>query len=233
LVAASAEAATDRQLRTILLPSARALSLDITIGNLHVEGSTRDDAEIEIVRRAPNDAGLARIVVQFHETPGAVRVSALQVEGATDPAYRADVTLRVPRGAHLASMHLIEGRVTLRGLHGSIGVDVRRGPITATDVSGTVRLETSIGDITVERAQLSNDGLLRLRAFNGVVRLALSERPTDARIMALALNGTIVSDIPLAMKDTWGPRWGETTIGRGARVISVDVVTGRIEIRAP
>ena len=53
----------------------------------------------------------------------------------------------------------------------------------------------------------------------------LAERPADARIMALALNGD-QSDIPLTMKDTWGPRWGEATLGKGEPVISLDVVTG-------
>jgi hypothetical protein len=72
-----------------------------------------------------------------------------------------------------------------------------------------------------------------LRAFNGDVRLTLAERPADARIMALALNGSITSQIPLVMKDTWGPRWGETTLGKGEPVISLDVITGTIEIRSP
>jgi hypothetical protein len=78
---------------------------------------------------------------------------------------------------------------------------------------------------------LSADGLLRLRAFNGDVRLTLVEKPSDARILALALNGTISSQIPLRMKDTWGPRWGEATLGKGEPVISIDVITGKIDIR--
>jgi hypothetical protein len=51
--------------------------------------------------------------------------------------------------------------------------------------------------------------------------------------MALALNGHIKSDIPLKTRDTWGPRWSETTLGKGEPVISLDVVTGAIEIKAP
>jgi DUF4097 and DUF4098 domain-containing protein YvlB len=73
--------------------------------------------------------------------------------------------------------------------------------------------------------------LLRLRTFNGDVRLTLAKPPTDARILALALNGSIESDIPLQRKDSWGPRWGEATLGTGEPVISIDVVTGRIVIR--
>ena len=72
---------------------------------------------------------------------------------------------------------------------------------------------------------------MRLRTFNGDVRLTFAEVPADARVMALALNGTISSDIPLTMKDTWGPRWGEATLGKGEPVVSIDVITGRIEIR--
>ena len=39
----------------------------------------------------------------------------------------------------------------------------------------------------------------------------LAERPADARILALALNGSIASEIPLTMKETWGPRWGDVS----------------------
>ncbi len=71
-----------------------------------------------------------------------------------------------------------------------------------------------------------------MRAFNGDVLLTLAARPTDARILALALNGTIASDIPLNRKESWGPRWSEATLGKGEPVISIDVVTGKIEIRS-
>jgi hypothetical protein len=51
--------------------------------------------------------------------------------------------------------------------------------------------------------------------------------------MALVLDGTIKSQIPLHLRDSWGPRWGETTLGKGEPVISLDVVTGDIDIRTP
>ena len=51
--------------------------------------------------------------------------------------------------------------------------------------------------------------------------------------MALALNGTIQSTIPLTVKDAWGPRWSEATLGRGEPVISLDVVNGTIQLTSP
>lgn len=228
-----AAAAADTQSRTVALPAARGISVDLSIGSVHVEGSARTDALIEIVRHAPNDGALARLPVEIVEEETDVRIRVLQPEGGTDPALRADVTLKLPHAALVRSIRIVEGKLTLQALTGSITADVRRGPIEAVDLAGAVRLETGIGSVIANRTRLSADGLLRLRAFNGNVILSLAARPADARILALALNGTIASDIPLTRKDTWGPRWSEATLGKGEPVISIDVVTGRIEIKAP
>jgi DUF4097 and DUF4098 domain-containing protein YvlB len=230
---AMAGAATDRQARTVALPPTRTLSLEITNGDVRIEGSARTDAAIEIVRHAPSEQGLERIAIQIEESDAHVRVRALQANQSTDAKFRSDVVLRVPHGAHLTLLRVMEGQIAIANFDGAIDADIRRGSIVATEVSGTLRLESGIGNVIVERAILSDNGLLRLRAFNGDVRLVLAERPQHARVMALALNGTIASDIPLTMKDTWGPRWGEATLGRGHPVISIDIITGKIEIKSP
>ena len=233
LSAAPALAAADRQTRTLPLPAGATISVEITIGNVRVEGGTRTDVEVVIDRQAPTTEGLARVPATIEQTPSGIVVRALQADGGTDPAVRADVTLRVPAAALIDRLRVMEGRVSIEAFRGTIGADVRRGPIEATDISGTVRLETGIGSVTLKNARLSPAGLLRLRAFNGDVRLQLAARPADARILALALNGSIASDIPLTTKDTWGPRWSEATLGKGEPVISIDVVTGKIEIKSP
>lgn len=226
-------AETDRQTRTLPLPPGRSISLEITIGEVRIEGSSRTDAIIEIVRHAPDAQGLARVPVSIEEDQSEIRIRGVQAEGGTDPALRTDVTLRVPHDAVLRSVRIVEGRLTLAELTGAVTADLRRGSIAASGIRGVIRLETGIGNVTAERAHLSDGGLLRLRAFNGDVRLTLAELPVNARIMALALNGSISSEIPLQTRDTWGPRWGEATLGKGEPVISIDVITGKIEIKAP
>lgn len=233
LHASALYAATDTRTRTVSLPAGRGISLEITIGQVRIEGSPRSDAVIEIVRHAPTTEGLTRIPVEIVEEEADIRIRGLQADGHTDPAFRTDITLRVPSAAVLRSVRIMEGRLTLSALGGSITADLRRGTIQASDLQGVVRLETGIGNVIADRTRLSTDGLIRLRAFNGDVRLTLAEKPSDARILALALNGTIRSDIPLHTQDTWGPRWGEVTLGQGAPVIAIDVITGQIEIRAP
>ena len=227
----SAEA--DTQSRNIPWPAGKTLVIDATIANVRIEGWDKPDAEITIERHAPSAEQLAKLPVTIDDTPSRVSVRAVQADGETDPAYRCDITIRLPRAAVIDRVQVMEGRITVTRFTGTLTADLRRGPIEGKDLSGTLRLETGIGSVVLTGTKLSTGGLLRLRAFNGDVRLTLAERPADARILALALNGQIRSEIPLTMKETWGPRWGEATIGKGEPVISLDVVTGTIEIKAP
>lgn len=231
LVALSAAAATDRQTHRLALPETRALTLDVTIGKVRVEGVAGQEAEVLIERTAPNVEAMTRIPVVIDESPDRVAIRIVQADGGTDPALSADVVLRIPERARLEHIRIMEGRLDLRSFRGAVRADVRRGPIEGTDVSGTLRLETGIGSVVLRNARLAPDGLLRLRAFNGDVRLQMPGAPPDARVLALALNGTIQSDIPMTTRDTWGPRWSEATLGKGEPVISIDVVTGKVEIK--
>ena len=224
---------TDRQTQTLPLPAGKSLSIDVTIGTVRIDGWDKPDVEIVIERRAPTAAQFARVPVVIEDLPAKVGIRALQTDNTTDPALRADVTVRVPRAATIERVQVLEGRIAIDGFIGSLTADIRRGPIDGKGLAGTLRLEAGIGSVTLTDTRLSANGLLRLRSFNGNVRLTLAERPADARIMALALNGHVTSDIPLTLRDTWGPRWGETTLGKGEPVISLDVVTGSIEIKSP
>lgn len=225
-----ATAATDRQSRVLALPAGHSLTIDITVGEVRIEGSDRADALVEIVRQAPAEADLARIPIVIDDSMPAIGVRVTQTDGTTEAVLRTGITVKLPRNARVESVRVMEGKIVIAGFAGTIGADIRRGSIEATDIAGTVRLETGIGHVVLRNATLTPGGLLRLRAFNGDVRLSLRERPINARVLALALNGTISSAIPLTMKDQWGPRWGETTLGTGEPVISIDVITGHIEI---
>jgi DUF4097 and DUF4098 domain-containing protein YvlB len=225
--------ATDRQTRSVPLPAGKTLTIEVTVGAVRIDGWDRPDAEISVERHAPSAAQFNRLPIVIDDAAAGVSVRAVQTDNTTDPAFRADVTVRVPRSATIDRVQVMEGRIAIEGVSGRVTADIRRGPIDGKDLSGTLRLEAGIGSVTLTGARLSPNGLLRLRTFNGDVRLSLAERPPDARIMALALNGHVKSDIPLTMRDTWGPRWAETTLGKGEPVISIDVVTGLVEIKSP
>ncbi len=230
LVAAVALVA-DQQTRVVALPAGKSLAIEVTVGHVRIEGWDKHDVEISIEREVPSTAQLDLLPIAIDDTASRVSVRVIQADGATDAAFRSDLVVRVPKAATIDRVQVLEGRITINRFVGSLTADIRRGPIEGRDLSGRLRLETGIGSVILTATRLSADGLLRLRAFNGDVRLTLAERPADARILALALNGSIASEIPLTMKNTWGPRWGEATIGKGEPVIALDVVTGAIDLR--
>lgn len=189
------------------------LSVDLQEGTVRVVGSNRAELEANLERAELTTEG-DRIVIRS------------EADG------RARVDLKVPAGVAIDSIRIVNGELTLEGLSGRVAADVRQGDIRASDLSGVVRLETGFGDVLVDRARLTDAGLLRLRAFNGSVRLTLATQPANARILALTFNGKIESNLPLTRRESFGPRFAEATFGTGEPVISIDSVTGNITINA-
>ena len=230
-VAAPASAdVTDRFVRTFAPAPGTPIDIQITVGRVQLSGWDRSDVSVEIVRRAPDERQLARIPVEAEHTSEALTIRALQADGGRDARLRSDIVIRVPAAAVVRRLEAFEGGLELSGLRGACTARMERGDIVGRDISGTIRLETAMGHIRLERASLAADGLLRLRTFNGDVALELAAVPVDARILALSLGGTVSSAIPLTMQDRWGPRFGEATLGKGEPVISIDAVNGDVSI---
>jgi hypothetical protein len=234
LVAASssrAADAVDRVARTLALPSGRAVRVDATVADVTITGSDRSDVAVEIVRRAPSAADLAKYPVAIDTASSdLLRIGALQANDGRDARLKTEIALRVPSTAILQAVRVFEGRVKLSSLTAACDVDIRRGAIEASGVAGRIRLESGLGSVDLRDARLTAGGMMRLRTFNGPVRVRFARAPANARILAVTFNGTIASDIPLTMKDAFGPRFGETTIGSGEPVLSIDVVKGDIAI---
>lgn len=231
-IAAGASAAEklDRLSRTLALPPGARIEVTATVGEVSITGWDRPDVSVDIVRRAPTEQDLARFPARIEEDASSVRISATQLEEGKDASLRSTIAVSAPSSASFGAVRVFEGRIALSNVRGAINADIRRGAITASAIAGTVRLETGLGDIEVRRAELTPGGLIKLRTFNGNVALQLAAVPADARILALALAGTIRSEVPLAMKDRFGPRFGEATLGKGEPLISIDVVKGDIRI---
>ena len=235
VVAGSAERtaaadATDRMTRTVPLPPGLPIRVDATVADVTIVGSSRSDVAVEIVRRAPTPADFARYPAVVDARSDGLHIGAVQVEDGRDAKLKSEIVVHAPADAVFQAVRVFEGRVRVSALTTACDVDLRRGAIEATALAGRVRLESGIGSVDVRDATLTPGGMLRLRVFNGPVRVRFARAPASARILALTFNGVITSDIPLTMKDAFGPRFGETTIGAGDPVMSLDAVKGDIAI---
>jgi hypothetical protein len=228
----AAAAAVDRVERRIPLAAGAPIHVEATIAELTITGSNRPDLAVTIVRRAPATAGLAVFPVAIDERSDGVHISVVQADEGRDADLKSTITIEAPATAVFSSIRVFEGHVKLENLRAACDVDLRRGVIDADRLAGRVRLEAGIGGVEVRDPDLTPGGMLRLRVFNGPLHVRFSKRPANARILAVTFNGRLTSDIPLTMKDAFGPRFGETTIGSGDPVMSADVVKGDIAISA-
>ncbi|MGE5242813.1 MAG: hypothetical protein ACM3SQ_01115 [Betaproteobacteria bacterium] len=232
---AGAAEVVDRTSRAVALGERTAVFVDATIADLTITGSDRPDLAVTIVRRAPSAAALALFPVSIDERPDGVHISVLQQDEGRDAALKSSITIAAPSTATFRAVRVFEGRITLTHLTAACDVDLRRGPIEASGLAGRIRLEAGIGRVDVKGSTLDPGGMMRLRVFNGLVRVRFARPPAVGRILAVTLNGSLTSDIPLTKKDRFGPRFGETTLGtadpRTDPVLSIDVVKGDIEIK--
>lgn len=224
---------TDRVARSVTLAVGTPIHLSATVADLTITGSSRPDVSIEVVRHAPSPADLARYPVLIEQRADGLHVDVVQAEDGRDASLKTDIRIAAPATALFQAIRVFEGNVSLTNLIRACDVDLRRGAITAERLAGRIRLEAGLGSVEVRDSELTPGGMMRLRVFNGPVRVRFAKAPASGRILALTFNGTITSDIPLTMKDQFGPRFGETTIGNGDPVMSIDVVKGDIAITAP
>lgn len=203
------------------------MSLDLQVPEAHVRvhGESRADIRIEADADGWPDVSTALRVEVEEANDGEV----VLVRSRGEPAGGAlRLRVAVPAGLHVR-VDVRRGRVELEGLRGTTGARVDEGTIVAADVSGVVRLETSSGDLHLERTSMATDSILRLRTLKGGIFITLGERPADARILLLALRGGVESTIPLEARG----RVREAVFGRGRALLSADAVEGDIRLSVP
>jgi hypothetical protein len=210
----------------------RPVAIRADVADVDVRGWSQPGLEVTIeaagTRAAPDSVDAA-----VEETPEVVRIHALAREGSAAADLRTRIIVRVPAAARVTPVGIGEGSLALGRLQGEVQARVARGRITGGHLSGVLRLETESGPIELADVTAAPDGLIRLRTFAGHLVLGLVSRPTDARILALTLGGTIRSDVPLHERAGSRARLQEAVLGRGQPLISLDTVQGDIVLTVP
>jgi hypothetical protein len=202
-------------------PEAR-LEIALKDADVHIVGWADDR-----VRVSPLEAGdteSARAVTVTTDAEGVTRIVAVP-----STPTRPRVRIEAPASRAL-SLTLDTGLARVEAMTGRVTVRVVRGAIETRALAGRARLELDTGPIRADAVRLAEGHSLKCRTFNGDVSVTLAAAPTDARILALTLNGAVRSSLPLTTRAAFGPRFGEATIGAGEHVLSIDVVRGDIAI---
>ncbi len=195
-----------------------------------VTGSARTDVRVRIVRRAADGASLGRLEERIELGPSGLQVSVLQTDSGRDARLTSTVVVEVPGAQPIAMIELFEGTARVRGVSAGASVRVTRGAIDATDVSGPLRFETTMGIGVRWRHAPARRRHSGCAPSTADIDLTLPAPPANARILALAMNGTPGARLRLTTRTTVGPRFSEATFGNGAPVLNLDAVNGDIRL---
>ncbi|MFN8060615.1 MAG: hypothetical protein U0Q12_15785 [Vicinamibacterales bacterium] len=228
--AAGGAAREPAQVRRVPWNGRQTLQVDSTVGDVRVTGGRGRDIDVQVGRDGPSGAAVDALAVDIASTDETVAVTALQASGGKDSRLRTTITIAMPSQMSVSHLAAFEGTVTLDGVLGGVDAKVDRGAIVGVDLGGRIRLETGSGDVTVRQLAPPKVTSLHLRVFNGKATLGLTERPANARLLFLTLNGSVRSDIPATERAGFGPRFVEAALGTGEPPYSVDVVRGDIVV---
>lgn len=197
----------------------RRLLIEVESALVTLSGWGRPSVEISLrPRREPKPLTLSESADVVH----------LAGAGAAGNAGR--VVVNLPHEA-AARIQIGDGELVLTGMNGEVDAMVRRGPITASRLSGPFTLETRDGDIRLDHASWPVQGTSRLRSFSGSIFVAADELLRAGRLLAVSLSGHVDSNPALEQRP--GTRLFERVFGAGQGVVSLDTVRGNIVVRFP
>jgi DUF4097 and DUF4098 domain-containing protein YvlB len=195
------------QPETINIPLSRpgepmSLSIDILSAHIEVIGEERKDVELKVTLSAGRRKIVTPSGAKMLGGGGGLEISErdnrVNVESEL-PTGTITVVARVPRRAKLDLSTINESEIVVRDIIGDLQLENVNGPITATNITGSVIAESLNNPITVGLSGIAAGAATSLSSLNGDITLTL---PAAARaeLHLDTAQGEITSDFELDIK---------------------------------
>ncbi len=214
-------AAQDRVVRTVnesFDPSGyEAVKFDLSVGELHIEGGSGSEIEVQVRVRCSNrrnrdrcEDRAADVAIESYERRGKLVV---EIEGtglwrSRDAHVLVSVT--VPEGQNF-DVEMGTGELSLENIAGDVFVEFSVGEATLTNMSGNLTVDMGIGDISVT---MPESAVATVTLDNGIGETALYHSGGKNSMEGI-LGGTDV----------------EWKSGPGTHDVEVDLNVGEINVR--
>jgi DUF4097 and DUF4098 domain-containing protein YvlB len=219
---------------TITVPLSRPgdpVSLEIELISAHIEviGEDRKDAQFSITmgageRKIKTPSGMKTL------TGGGGSLSVEEEDNAISidsemPTSKVSIVARIPRRADLELSTVNDGEIIVRDVSGTLQLENANGPITATNITGSVIAESLNEAINIAFAGISTNGATALSSLNGDITVALPAN-AGAEFRIDTAEGEIESDFELDVKPSKATiERSETRRGASVRVENAVVAT--------
>jgi len=205
------------------------VTLETTQGDIIVQTWNRDLVDVRAERTADSDEDLALVPVDIRSAPDQLDISSRVPAYAPDLRVRVDYRLRVPAQADLKRIQTDRGRVEITNLAGRAIVRVVNGAFRLRGFSGILDASTVNGEIDAVVARVNPGDFIKLETYNGDIRLRLPDG-LRAHYALRTFNGRIESDVPLTVRNTFGPEVVHETNDVEEPLVRLTSVNGSISL---
>lgn len=179
------------------------LDIDILSARIEVIGEDREDTEFSITV----SQGSRKIITPSGTKPITAGAYELEVDEndnhiSVDTDWRADkvlVVARIPRRADLHLSTTNDGEIVVSNIVGKLQLENTNGPITATNISGSVIAETVNKDIDIGFTSVDGSEPMVLTTINGNLTVGLPD-DVGVQLHIDSSQGEIYSDFEVEMQ---------------------------------
>jgi DUF4097 and DUF4098 domain-containing protein YvlB len=199
-------------------------------GSVNITGGEGTEVKVDAVKHARSAGALSECRIVVDARPDFIRIETKypEHEGHYGNAASVDFTVRVPRGARLDKISVVNGELEIAGISGEVDGSSVNGSVRVNNVSGHIDLSSVNGSVEVEATAEDKD--VRLHSVNGRVSLTLPS-DTQSDISAKTVNGSIHNDFGLAVdKGRYVGSHLKGKLGSGGAHVELDTVNGSIDL---
>ena len=214
----STEGLSAREVKTFTVSGQPELVLDTFDGSIEVHSWDRNEIEVEVEKRAMEQALLDEIKIDAQQTGDKITVkvtgpSRADRHGVTIGVHvspTARMRVAVPRSVNL-NAHSSDGSIRAEAIEGRIVLNTTDGSVTATRLGGDIQIRSGDGSIRLEKVTgkldlETDDGsigieaapsVLRARTGDGSIRASIDPDTVMAENWDLATSdGSVVVTLP-------------------------------------
>jgi hypothetical protein len=206
------------------------VSLSNVNGSVEITAWDRNEVQLDAIKTANTEEKLKEAEIRVDASQNRIRIETHYPEHRTnnDPA-NVEYQLHVPRAAQLEKIDLVNGKLDIDGVQGSVVGSSVNGSVSARGLRGDVQLSTVNGSVSSELIDLGAAHHVKLSSVNGRVELAMP-KDANAHLSANTVSGGISSDFSLPIHKGFVGSNLDTTLGSGATQVELSNVNGSINI---
>lgn len=213
--------------KTYALDGDATFAVHVMNGNVTVNGSDGEKAEVKIIKRGGSVEERSRALVMLAQTD-----EGLTFIGTPASGVEVSYEVTVPRGLHAVKIDADKGDVKISGFDGAVVSTVKKGNAEFRDVTGDVKSNVIKGDTRVAFDKAEREGEQEFSVIKGNIEAQLAEG-TDADISATTTVGEIEADDSLGLSVERRPagRALSGKLGDGGQSLRFKVTNGDIKLK--